>query len=449
MKITIPQDVKVIAHIFKNHGYQCFVVGGAVRDSILKRHPEDWDLATDALPLDIVKLFKAVIPTGIEHGTVTIRWKGKSYETTTFRIEKEYSDARHPDTVLFTNSLHEDLARRDFTINSLAADPFSGSVIDYFDGIKDLKSRIIRAVGNPEERFNEDALRTLRAIRFAGVLQFSIEPSTYSAIKTALSNIPKLSIERIREEFSKLMLSPKPSYPLLMLEETGLMKFIIPEYLACKNITQGSMHRYDVSRHLLASCDAAPGNLIARLAALLHDIAKPLCRVEKNNELTFYGHDKASAEMAKIILTRLKYPNHVIEKICIIIENHMVFYNDFWTDGAVKRFIRRLGIENLENFFMLKVADAAGMSGCAPDIRTVKHFYDRVYKIIHEKHALSLKDLAVNGNDLIALGYKKGPVVGKVLQELLETVLDDPSVNTRERLLSIATLLRDKYTSDQ
>lgn len=445
MKIKIPDDVKAIAKVFKAHGYHCYAVGGAVRDSLLNKHPEDWDLATDALPENIIAMFKAVIPTGIQHGTVTIRWKGKSYETTTFRIESDYSDARHPDSVHYTNSLQLDLARRDFTINSLAADPLIGTVIDYCNGIQDLHAHIVRAVGNPRERFREDVLRTLRAVRFAGVLQFTIEPETLHAISMALEKFPQVSAERVRDEFSKLLLAAQPSYPLRLLDETGLLDYILPELKACKAISQGSMHRFDVFNHVLASCDASPPNLVTRLSALLHDIAKPLCKHDKENTVTFYGHDTASAQMAKQILMRLKYPNAVIETVCVLVTNHMITYNDNWTDGAVRRFIRRIGLENLDAFFSLKIADAAGMTGMPPDFRTVQALYERVQAIIQNQHALSLKDLAVNGNDLQKIGYQRGPILGRVLQELLETVLDDPSINTKDRLLYIAEQLKSKY----
>ncbi|HON88261.1 MAG TPA: CCA tRNA nucleotidyltransferase [Spirochaetia bacterium] len=445
MKIRIPDDVKAIAKIFKVHGFQCYAVGGAVRDSLLNKQPVDWDLATDALPENVIAMFKAVIPTGIQHGTVTIRWKGKSFETTTFRIESDYSDSRHPDTVSYTDSLQLDLARRDFTINSLAADPFNGTVIDYFNGIEDLRSRIVRAVGTPLERFNEDVLRTLRAIRFAGVLQFTIEPETFHAISLALEKFPLVSAERVRDEFSKLLLAPRPSYPLQLLDESGLLEHILPELKACKSVAQGNMHRFDVFNHLLASCDASPSDLVTRLSALLHDIAKPLCRNNNEQTLTFYGHDIESAHMTKQILTRLKYPNAVIETVCALIANHMIAYDDSWTDGAVRRFIRRVGTENLDRFFSLKIADASGMTGLPPDFRTVQALYERVQAIIQNQHALSLKDLSINGNDLQKIGYQKGPILGKVLQELLETVLDDPSLNTKDRLLYIAERLKNKY----
>ncbi len=444
--IRMPAELKEFASVFKKAGFACYVVGGAVRDSLLGLPVADWDIATDALPQDVMKLFRGVIPTGLQHGTVTVRWRGKSLETTTFRLDGHYGDGRRPDTVQFTSDLAADLSRRDFTINGMAADPSDGLVVDPFGGKADLKAGIVRAIGDPLCRFGEDGLRPLRAVRFALRFGFSIEESTFAAIPLRIDKFRLVSPERVRDELSKMLACAKPSAGFFMLEKSGLLAEILPELLACRGVGQGELHRFDVLDHCLFSCDAAVPELGLRLAALLHDIAKPGCRTEEPGGLIhFYGHDTASAEVAGSILRRLKFPNATVDFVTHLIRHHMFDYSDAWTDSAVRRFASKVGLDYLAPLVRLRLADSGGMKGVPADPRSVLPLLERVEALVARDNAFSIKDLAVNGNDLAGAGIKKGPLMGRILAELLESVLEDPDLNTRERLLEIAKKIMGTY----
>lgn len=446
MKIHVPRSLRDFAKVFFDAGYCCYFVGGAVRDSILGLKVADWDAATDALPETVQSLFRKVIPTGIQHGTVSVRWQSAFIETTTFRIDGQYRDGRRPETVQFSDDLEADLSRRDFTINGMAVDPRNGSLIDPFNGLADLKTGLIRAIGNPLERFSEDGLRPLRAVRFAARFGFSIDPATLQAIPPCMDSFRMVSLERVREEFSKTLLSDRPSHGLRLLEETGLMAEFLPEMLKCRGIEQGDFHLFDVLDHSYYACDAAPADLVLRLAALLHDIGKPACRsMNESGVIHFYGHERRSAVLAEAVLRRLKYPNAVVDRVVHLVTQHMFDYSSEWTDAAVRRFAARVGLDYLPDLIRLRLADAAGMKRSAPDERPVLALLDRVAELQAQANAFSIKDLAINGNDLARLGWPKGPLMGKVLQEILETVLDDPSLNSKERLSQIAELLKPKY----
>ncbi len=424
----------------------CYIVGGAVRDSLLGLPVADWDIATDALPTDVMRLFKNVIPTGLQHGTLTVRWRGKSLETTTFRLDGGYSDGRRPDSVEFTSDLKADLSRRDFTINGMAVDPADGLVVDPFGGRADLKARIIRAIGDPMVRFDEDGLRPLRAIRFALRLGFAIDAATFDAIPSRIAKFRLVSPERVRDEISRMLACAKPSEGFLMLEKSGLLAEIFPELQACRGVLQGLLHSFDVLDHCIASCDAAPPELELRLAALLHDVAKPACRTEEPGGLIhFYGHDSASAAMAGGILRRLKYPNAVVDIVTHLVRHHMFDYGPQWTDSALRRFAARVGLDYMRPLVRLRLADSAGMRGAPADPRTVMPLLERLDALVAADNAFCVKDLAVNGNDLLKAGIAKGPVMGKILAELLEAVLDDPALNERGRLLDIASKVKEKY----
>lgn len=445
-RIDVPKDMKNFASQLIRGGFRCYFVGGAVRDRLLGRDAADWDAATDAQPDDVQRIFRRVIPTGVQHGTVTVLWSGHSIETTTFRVDGDYRDGRRPEAVRFTTDLMEDLSRRDFTINGMAVDPASGEVVDPHGGLADLKSGIIRAIGDPLARFDEDGLRPLRAVRFACRFGFTIEPGTMAAISARIEKFRLVSAERVREEFSRIVLSDKPSYGLRLLESTGLLPEMLPELAACRGVGQGGPHRYDVFDHLLASCDAAPADLSLRLAALFHDLGKPAKRVETSGgELTFYGHDQESAKISGIVMRRLKYPNAMIDLVVHLVRHHMFDYSPEWTDAAVRRFVNRVGLENIRPLAHLRLADMVGVRGMPVDARLVIPLIDRVEELRAKEQAFGLKDLVVGGSDLIGIGWPRGPGMGKALAELLECVLDDPDLNTRERLLQIAERIKPKY----
>lgn len=445
-RIDVPKDLQDFARVFSDKGFACYFVGGAVRDSLLGHEVSDWDAATDAKPEDVRRLFKHVIPTGIQHGTVTVRWRGGSVETTTFRIDGEYKDGRRPETVQFTSDLTQDLSRRDFTINGMAVSPDSGEIIDPHGGLADLAAGVIRAIGDPRERFDEDGLRPMRAVRFASRLGFEIDPATLEAIPATIDKFRLVSFERIRDEFTKILGSTRAGSGLYKLDETGLLKEIVPELTACKAVTQGGPHRFDVFTHLIEACDAAPPNTVLRLAALLHDTGKPSKReLAMDGSLTFYGHDIESARLAETALRRLKYPNAIIDEVLHLIRHHMFDYQDIWTDAAVRRFVSRVGLEHVDGLARLRLADTTGMGNGPADPASVLPLIERVEALRAKDQAFSIKDLAIGGHELSGIGWPKGPSMGLALAELLEAVLDDPELNTRERLLYIAERIKTKY----
>ncbi len=308
--ISIPAILCDLAAIFSKSGFSIYLVGGAVRDMLLRKIPGDFDIATNATPEQVIGLFKHAIPTGIEHGTVTIPFKGSFFECTTFRAEIGYADGRHPDRVEYAEAIEEDLSRRDFCMNAIAASIPEGKLIDPYQGMKDIQSGIIRTVGNPLERFTEDGLRPIRALRFSSQLGFTIHQDTLNAIPESIAIIEKVSPERIRDEFIKILLSPKPSTALRLMEKTGILKLLIPELSVCRGIIQKGNHVFDVLDHLLFTCDVgSSNNLEVKLASLFHDIGKPIVRlVDLEGNTTFYLHEKKSAELARNIMERLKFP---------------------------------------------------------------------------------------------------------------------------------------------
>ncbi|MBN2812005.1 MAG: HD domain-containing protein [Spirochaetales bacterium] len=447
-KIQVPEILKKISVAFKSAGFSVYLVGGAVRDHFLGKEHDDLDIATDATPDQVARLFKRIIPTGIEHGTVTIIVGDRHIECTTFRTEEGYTDGRRPDKIEFAPTIEEDLSRRDFTMNAIAAALPEGIITDPFNGIQDIRHGIIRTVGDAKERFSEDGLRPMRAVRFAAQLGFSIERKTLDAIGPALQVTAQVAIERIRDEFIKIALAPKPSIGLRCMEETGLLRLIFPELQNCRGIEQKGLHAFDVLDHIYFACDSAPPAIELRLAALFHDIGKPAVRaIGPGGEWTFHNHETESARIAENILKRLKFPVKLTQQTTHLIRQHMFNYQSEWTDAAVRRFIVRVGEESIQDLFSLRRADTAAITGTPA--HALKHtmldeFDDRIQKIQKEKHAFALKDLSVNGGDLVSLGIGPGPVTGKILNELLETVLDDPELNEKQRLLEIARLIYQK-----
>jgi tRNA nucleotidyltransferase (CCA-adding enzyme) len=444
--IHVPHVVRDLAAIFQAGGFQCHLVGGAVRDILMGRAHTDYDIATDALPAQVTSLFRKVIPTGIKHGTVTLLFKGTTFEVTTFRTETTYSDGRRPDNVTFAPSILDDLARRDFTINAIAFDLHTNRMIDPHDGKRDLADRIIRAIGDPSERFREDGLRPLRACRFAAQLSFVVEKGTRDAIPGALETLSRVSAERVRDELLKTLEAPIPSTGLVLMKETGILGVVLPELLEGIGVAQGTLHCYDVFTHSLHACDAAPaGSVVLRLAALLHDVGKPRVRAEApDGRPTFYSHEQVSARMAELILLRLKLPNAVVKEVAHLILHHMFNYQEEWSDAAVRRLIARVGEEKIDDIIALRRADQIGM--CQENAQAfpegLARFADRVSRVLSQGRAFTVRQVKVNGGDLMErLGIAPGPQVGIILEELLQAVLEDPALNERQRLLEIAEKL--------
>lgn len=459
-KIKIPVILQKMNNIFEKNGFKAYLVGGAVRDMFMNKEASDWDVATDATPEQVISAFKKVIPTGIAHGTVTVHFMGEEIEVTTFRIEQGYSDGRHPDKVSYASDIEEDLSRRDFTMNAIAVSLKDGSIVDPFNGKADIKNKVIRSVGNPLERFNEDGLRPIRAIRFASQLGFEIETNTLQAISNekVLQKTSTISIERFRDELVKLLKSPKPSVGLKLLESTNIMKLFLPELLEGRNCIQNDVrgyHVFDVLDHNFYSCDGAPVHKVnVRLAALLHDIGKPaskVVRVTDEGEIyNFFNHEKYSENIARKLLTKLRFSNNEINNVCHLIENHMFHYEESWSDAAIRRFVVRVKPENIEDLIDLRLADMYGKYNMPIQIKESNacdlliQLQDRIKKIQEENSAFTLKSLAVSGKDLMEIGIPSGRLIGKILDSLLETVLDDPKQNSKDVLLNIAKNLYEQ-----
>jgi poly(A) polymerase/tRNA nucleotidyltransferase (CCA-adding enzyme) len=438
----IPQGALTIIKTLKKAGYECYLVGGGVRDALLNQPVSEWDLTTNATPPTVIKLFKKAVPTGIKYGTVTIILPDGKYEITTYRSDEKYSDGRHPDRVRFTQSLTEDLARRDFTVNAMAYDPELKQLVDPFSGKKDLKKKILRAVGNPIQRFKEDGLRPLRACRLAAKLNFKIEPQTARAISLALKITKKVAPERLHDELLKIMETNQPSIALELMRRTGLLKIVLPELLACCKVRQPRpFHLYDVYWHSLYSMDAVTKNKpLVRLAALLHDISKPECK----KGLTFYNHHVKGEKKAEKILKRLKFSNAHIKKIMTLVRHHMFDYQNQWKDAAVRRFLRRVGTENVDELFDLRAADTAAMNQTV-GLGYLKELRKRINQILKAEQAFKLSDLKINGHDVMQqLNISPGPRVGQVLDYLLEKVLDHPRLNTKARLWALVKQFKTK-----
>ena len=437
MELKIPDKVKFIIDQLGNNGFEAFAVGGCVRDAVLGRIPNDWDITTSAHPEDIMKCFKHTIPTGIKHGTVTVMLDRDPFEVTTYRIDGEYSDNRHPDSVTFTSDLTEDLSRRDFTINSMAYNTSSG-IIDPFGGLADLKRSLIRTVGNPNDRYNEDALRMIRAIRFSCQLNFQIDEAAFSSIKLNSELIKNVSAERIRDEFSKILLSEHPSKGIENLRIGGLLQYFFPEALLMVGFDQKNPHHdKDVYYHTLSVLDNTEPNLVLRLSALLHDIAKPLTfSIDAKGIGHFYSHNVKGVEVSEQLLKRLRFDNMTIKKVNALIFDHMSRYENL-KDSSVKKIITRVGTDNLFELFDLQVAD---IKGSAPpfDYSGIEYLKNRCEQILEQKHPLTVKDLALKGEDIIKLGYKPGKLIGDTLNYLLEKVLEAPELNTKAALEEIA-----------
>lgn len=434
--------IRSIVTTFSESGFECYLIGGSVRDLLMGAPAYDFDFATNARPQQVMKLFKRVIPTGIKHGTVSLLFNDDAtYEITTYRADGKYVDGRRPESISFSDTLEEDVMRRDFTINGLAYDVIKQELIDYVGGLDDIDRRIIRTIGDSIDRFSEDGLRPYRACRFAAKLHFTIDSGTFDAIGKTLDVARLVSAERVRDELLKLLDADTPSVGFEYLRESGLLDLMIPELARCYGVVQNKYHMYDIYYHSIYSCDAAPsGNHIVRIAALLHDIGKVATRREGDDgDYTFYNHEVIGSRIAKKILSRLRFSNEEISRITNLISNHMFHYTDEWTDGAVRRFMRKVGVENIADLFMVRFSDREGngMRGGLP--APIGKLRRRMERVIEEENAITVKDLDIDGHVLMnEFSITPGPVIGKILNHLLELVLDEPEINERDILLEKA-----------
>lgn len=436
MKIELPDHVKFILDTLEKNGYEGYAVGGCVRDALLGREPQDWDITTNAKPLQVKALFRRTIDTGLQHGTVTVMLDHVGYEVTTYRIDGEYEDGRHPKAVSFTGNLADDLMRRDFTINAMAYNETKG-LVDLFTGREDLEKGVIRCVGEPKERFTEDALRMMRAIRFSAQLGFAIEEQTLEAVRALAHTIQRISAERIQMELLKTLTSAHPQ-TIRLFYETGLSYYFLPELDQMMETGQNNPHHcYSVGEHTLHSLSEVPQDKVLRLAMLLHDVAKPVCKTTDEEGIDhFHGHPLQGAELARKILRRLKMDNETISKVTQLIRWHD--YNPPLSERNVRRAVCKVGLAQYPDIFAVKRADIRAQSDYKKEekLRYVDD-YEQVYEQILEKNqCLSMKDLAVDGSDLLAAGIPQGKAIGEKLHGLFELVLEEPSRNTREYLLS-------------
>jgi tRNA nucleotidyltransferase (CCA-adding enzyme) len=448
LESRVPGSVRSLLERLWANGHAGYVVGGSLRDALLGREPADWDLATDAPPDRILALFPGAVYEN-RFGTVAVREGDAVHEITTFRMDHEYADFRRPHRVSFGDAIEDDLARRDFTVNAMAwgarplPAPRTGAplpipqpaVVDPHGGRLDVASRILRAVGDPRVRFEEDALRMVRAVRLAATLDFGIEPATLAGMQARAGLVRHLSGERIAAELEKLLAAPRPSTGLDLMAATGILAVLSPDLAAQRGIPQNKIPGEDLWDHTLRTVDAAPANRpVVRLAALLHDIGKPATR----DDGPFRGHEAVGAELAAAFLARLRMPRTVQDRVVHLVRHHMFTYEPGWGDAGVRRFIRRVGRGHLDDLFDLRAADNVG-SGLAPDATGLAEIRERVRAELAAGAVLEREDLAVKGDDLIAeLGLSPGPHLGRILDRLLDRVLADPALNDRATLLLVA-----------
>lgn len=435
MKIKLPEKVNQIIHTLQQHGYEAYAVGGCVRDSLLGRTPDDWDITTSATPTETKSLFARTFDTGIEHGTITVLIEKEAFEVTTYRVDGKYEDNRHPSEVTFTRCLKEDLLRRDFTINAMAYNDKEG-LVDIFGGMRDLEDKIIRCVGDARARFGEDALRILRAVRFAAQLGFAIQEETKYAIRELSFTLANISAERIQVELIKMLTSPNPGM-IRDAYELGITKVILPEFDAMMVTKQETPHhKYSVGEHTIKAIEAVRADKVLRLAMLFHDIAKPLVKTFDDQGVAhFKTHDVKGAEMTKQILRRLKFDNDTLHKVV-----HLVQYHDYRMPAEpknVRRAMYKIGEELFPYYLEVREADTLAQSAYLQteklqNIQDVRKCYEKTRA---KQECVSLKTLAITGADLIADGMKPGKEIGEILNRLLELVIEHPEYNTKEYLL--------------
>lgn len=437
MRIQLPDKVHNIINTLEEAGYEAYAVGGCVRDSILGREPDDWDITTSAKPEETKHLFPRTVDTGIKHGTVTVLLGGEGFEVTTYRIDGTYEDGRHPAEVTFTANLKEDLRRRDFTINAMAYNDRSG-LVDLYGGLADMEKRVICCVGDARERFDEDALRMLRAVRFSAQLGYRIDEATGEAVRALAPNLQKISAERIQAELVKLVTSPHPDY-LRNAYELGITAQILPEFDLCMETPQRHKHHcYDVGEHILHSMLGVEADKVLRLGMLFHDIGKPqTLTIDPDGTTHNKRHPFEGEKITRKVMRRLKFDNDTTDKV-----TKLVLYHDYDiapTEAGVRRAVNRIGEDIFPMIFTVRRADIAAQSDYMRAEKLAK--VDRIEKLYQEilahRDAVTVKDLAISGNDLIAEGMPPGRQIGETLSALLERVLDDPSLNTKEILLKL------------
>lgn len=434
MKIELPRKVVLIIKNLQRHGYDAYAVGGCVRDSILNRKPEDWDITTSAKPEQVKRIFRRTVDTGIKHGTVTVLIGKDGFEVTTYRVDGLYEDGRHPKEVTFTSRLEEDLKRRDFTINAMAYND-DERLVDAFGGMRDLNYHLIRCVGDPKERFSEDALRILRAVRFSAQLAFPIESETAEAIKSLAPNLEKISAERIQAELVKLLVSDHPER-IQDACELGITKVVLPEWDDMVGVKQNTPHhKYDVAAHTVHALQNVKNDKVLRLTMLFHDMGKPVMKTtDENGRDHFKGHAIASEQIAKTVMKRLKFDNDTIRKV-----TKLVAYHDYRmepTGANVRRAMHEIGVELFPYYLAVRLADTKAQSsyerrGKLENIIQIRELYRNA---LRNKECVTLKDLAVTGTDLINLGIAPGKELGTLLNELLDMVIEDPAWNQKGKL---------------
>jgi len=438
MKIELPEKVKQIITTIQAAGFEAYAVGGCVRDSLLGREPDDWDITTSAKPEQIKELFPRTIDTGIQHGTVTVMLQKEGFEVTTYRIDGKYEDSRHPKEVTFTANLTEDLKRRDFTINAMAYNETEG-LIDIFDGKGDIERKLIRCVGEAKERFKEDALRMMRAVRFSAQLGYGIEEKTKTAIKELAPTLKNISAERIQTELIKLVVSPNPDY-LRIAYETGVTKVVLPEFDKMMETEQKNPHHcFNVGEHTLCAMKSIKADKVLRFAMLFHDIGKPdTLTVDEEGVYHFYGHPELGMEMTRKIMKRLKFDNDTLHKVTKLVRCHD--YDIVSTPKGMRRAIFKIGEDIMPMLFPVKQADLDAQSDYKKEEKQKKldELTDIYKQVLEEKDCVSLKTLAVTGSDLIAAGMKPGKEIGETLNRLLQMVIDNPEYNTKEYLMEQA-----------
>jgi tRNA nucleotidyltransferase (CCA-adding enzyme) len=441
--IQIPAPVRELMATLWAAGHGAYVVGGSLRDALLEREPADWDLATDARPDELLATFPNALYEN-RFGTVTVRHLGRDYQITTFRSDIDYTDHRRPARVQFGDSIEVDLARRDFTVNAMAWGSDAGpgarggapeELVDPHGGLLDLRGRLLRAVGDADARFREDALRMLRAIRLAAALDFGIEPTTFAGIRRSSGLAAHLSGERVGAELDKLLAVPNPSDGLRLLGTSGLLAVLFPELATERGVPQNKVPGEDLWDHTLRAVDAVPAERTrVRLAALLHDVGKPPTAADGH----FYQHEVVGAEMAEDILRRLRTPRETAERVVRLVRLHMFQYEAGWTDTAVRRFIRKVSAATMDDLLSLRAADNVG-SGLAPDAGGLAELRARVAAELQADVVLDRSRLAVRGDDLIAeLGLRPGPKLGRLIDALVERVIAEPALNQRSRLVELA-----------
>jgi tRNA nucleotidyltransferase (CCA-adding enzyme) len=443
--MKIPDHIMQVCKTLSDAGHQVVLVGGCVRDSVLGREPHDFDVATGAMPYRVIALFDKTIPTGIKHGTVTVMMGEEAVEVTTFRSEAGYADGRHPDAVVLGVPLEVDLQRRDFCMNALAYDPFTDVIIDPFEGLHDIMDKVIKCVGDPNDRFSEDALRMMRCARFASQLGFDVDLFTLTALNANAHKLMNVSMERIRDELLKTLASPDPSRGLRLMVDSGLTAWFMPELDAMIGIAQNKHHIHNLFDHVMVVVNETIGDPILRFAALMHDMGKPSTMTTKENgDIQFLGHEDVGAVMTKNICERLKMSTEDTNRVVLLVSRHMEPHHlaQNATLAAVRRLVRRVGVDRMGDLMALADADSIG-SGHPKEEHA--DLVEKIQLVLNEKPVVNTKLLAISGNDVMQfLGLKPGPQVGKILASLLERVTDDPALNTRDNLLSICNILVSK-----